>query len=70
MGSGTIWVDEGGPSTNQGDTVGHAYVPANTARAEIVRGTSSGAETSSRYGIGSEFTNGRHLYFNFVYTTA
>ena len=70
MGSGTIWMDEGGPSTNQGDTVGHAYVPSNTARAEIVRGTSSGAQTSARYGIGSEMSNGRPLYFNFAYTTA
>ena len=69
MGSGTIWMDEGGPGVRNGDTVGHAYVPANTSRADVVRGTSSGAQTSYRYGIGGEMTNGRPLYFNFVYTT-
>jgi len=70
MGSGTIWMDEGGPGAGQGDTVGHALVASNGNVASVVRGTSSGAQTSTRYGIGSEMTNGRPLYFNFVYTTA
>ena len=70
MGSGTMWMDEGGPGTGQGDTVGHALVASNGNVASVLRGTSSGAQTSARYGIGSEMTNGRPLYFNFVYTTA
>ena len=70
MGSGTMWMDEGGPGAGQGDTVGHALVASNGNVASVLRGTSSGAQTSARYGIGSEMTNGRPLYFNFVYTTA
>ena len=70
MGSGTMWMDEGGPGAGQGDTVGHALVASNGNVASVLRGTSSGAQTSARYGIGSEFTNGRPIYFNFAYTTA
>ena len=70
MGSGTMFMDEGGPGVGQGDTVGHALVASNGNVASVLRVTSSGAQTSTRYGIGSEMTNGRPLYFNFVYTTA
>ena len=70
MGSGIMWIDEGGPGTGQGDTIAFAYVNANETKAVPARATSSGAQTSSRYAIGSEFTNGRPMYFNFAYTTA
>ena len=69
-GSGTMWIDEGGPSSGQGDTIALAYVNSNETKATPARVTSSGAETSSRYAIGSEFTSGRPMYFNFAYTTA
>ena len=70
MGAGIIWIDEGGPSTNQGDSVGFAYIDRGTTQAYLVRATSSGAETSARYAIGSEFSTGRPIYFNFSYTTS
>jgi hypothetical protein len=67
---GGMWIDEGGPSANQGDSIGLIYIPSNAAAAYGVKTTNPSQVAGSRYFLYQEITNGRSVYGNITYTAA
>ena len=59
--SGNYWLDEGGPSQNQGDSVGSIYFTSTTVF--FIRPTDPSNQSSARYVQADEVTNGRGVSF-------
>ena len=67
---GGMWIDEGGPSSNQGDSIGLIYIPSNSAALRGVKTTNPSQVAGSRYFLYQEITNSRSVYGNITYTAA
>ena len=61
--SGNYWLDEGGPSTNQGDSVGSVYFLGSSTTVLFLRPTDPSNQSSARYVQADEVTNGRGVSF-------
>jgi len=61
--SGNYWLDEGGPTTNQGDSVGPVYFAGSSTNVLFVRPTDPSNQASARYVQADEVTNSRGVSF-------
>jgi len=68
--NGGMWTDEGGPSTNSGDTVGLAYISSSQTIVRGVQPTAPSQQTSHRYHQYGQVTNGRSIYMAATYESA
>jgi hypothetical protein len=67
--NGGMWADEGGPSTNQGDSVGGIYLPTNVAYVLGLKATNNAQQADYRYFRYEQITNSRGLTGAFTYKT-
>ena len=68
--SGGMWQDEGGPSTNNGDSIGIVYLPTNSTTVLGLKATNPGQNSDTRYFRYEHVTNGRPIYAALTYQTA
>ena len=68
--NGSMWADEGGPSTNQSDTVGTIYLPKNVTYVQGLQTTNNAQKADYRYFRYERITNSRPVYADFTYITS
>ena len=67
--NGGMWADEGGPSTNQGDSVGIIYLPKNVTYLLGLKTTNNAQQADHRYFRYEQITNSRGVSGAFTYKT-
>ena len=68
--NGGMWADEGGPTTNNSDSVGIIYFPNNTNYVEGLKTTNASNQADHRYFRYEQITNGRPVYLDCTFTTS
>ena len=68
--NGGMWADEGGPATNNSDSVGVVYFGGNSTSVQGLKATNASNQADQRYFRYEQITNGRPVYVDCTFVTS
>ena len=68
--NGGMWADEGGPTTNNSDSVGVVYFGGNSTSVQGLKATNDARPADHRYFRYEQITNGRPVYVDCTFVTS